>query len=159
MRGIVSKNIAVFSLVFRPLSCGHLALSLWACAERKYSVKHILIYWRLWTGKATYPQAVRKEKEEGTGDKIYSKHFNKVPRFINLPTRTSPCKLMVIAGLNHWPAKRSPDLIFSTNVPTDYSEACVPKLLGCSQSNELNKQDHHHLEEQSFADTKIKQAA
>lgn len=49
-------------------------------------------------------------------------------------------------------------MIFSANVPTDYSEACVSKLLGFSQSNELNKQDHHHLEEQSFTDTKIKQA-
>ena len=69
MRGTVSKNIAVFSLVFRPLSCGHLALSLWACAERKYSVKHMLVYWRLGTGKTTYPQAVRKEKQEGKGNK------------------------------------------------------------------------------------------
>lgn len=66
---------------------------------------------------------------------------------------------MVIGGLNHWPGQRSPDLIFSANVPTDYSEACVSKLLGFSQSNELNKQDHHHLEEQSIADPKIKQAA
>lgn len=126
--------------------------------------KNLLVYWRLWTGKTTHPkQWGRKKKGLGTRH-ILHRHtpethiFNKVPLSIDLPPHVSPCKLLVIGGLNHWPGRRS-DLTFSANVPTNYSETCVSKLLGFSQSNELNKQDHHHLEEQSLADTKIKQAA
>lgn len=82
--------------------------------------------------------------------------FHKSPLSIAPPPCSRPCKLMFIGELNHWLGQRSPDLIFSGNVLTDYSEACSSKLQGFSQSNELNKQE---FERTWFSwDTKTKQA-